>query len=192
MENMMGSNYPGNPGSSQVATLAGGCFWCLEAIFDELKGVNSVVSGYSGGHVPDPTYYDVCTGKTGHAEAVQVSYDPSILSYHDLLTIFFTIHDPTSLHRQGSDVGSQYRSVIFYHDQDQEEIARQVIDEIEAAGIWQAPIVTEVCAFDKFYPAEDYHQEYFLNNGSSTNYCKIVIAPKVSKFRQKYAGRLKK
>jgi peptide-methionine (S)-S-oxide reductase len=184
LEDFMGRNV-------QVATLAGGCFWCLEAVFDELNGVHSVESGYTGGHIPTPTYQQVCNGNTGHAEAVQVTFDPETLSYHDLLTIFFTIHDPTTLNRQGSDIGTQYRSAIYYHDEEQKEIAGQVMSEIGAAKIWDSPIVTELSAFEKFYPAEDYHQEYFVNNRSQM-YCQVVIVPKVAKFRQKFAGKLKK
>jgi peptide-methionine (S)-S-oxide reductase len=180
----MGNNF-------EVATLAGGCFWCLEAVFDELKGVESVESGYSGGKVPNPSYALVCDGNTGHAEAVQVTFDPQELSYKDLLTVFFTIHDPTTLNRQGNDVGTQYRSVIFYHDEEQKKTAEKVIQEINAARIWDAPIVTEVTPFDKFYMAEDYHQEYFKKNPFQ-GYCRVVIAPKVAKFRHKFAERLKK
>jgi len=178
-------------GNFQIATLAGGCFWCLEAVFDELKGVESVESGYSGGRVPNPTYHEVCDGDTGHAEAVQVTFDPSVVSYHDLLTVFFTIHDPTTLNRQGSDVGTQYRSAIFYHDEEQKKVAGEVIAEIGAAKIWEDPIVTQVAPFDAFYMAEDYHQEYFANNRFQP-YCQFVVAPKVAKFRQKFAERLKK
>jgi len=189
----MGKELRGSPDSKkgQVATLAGGCFWCLEAVFDELKGVESVESGYTGGKVPNPTYAQVCDGDTGHAEAVQVTFDPQVLSYHDLLTIFFAIHDPTTLNRQGADAGTQYRSAIFYHDEQQKEIAGQVIQEITDSSIWDNPIVTEVTPFDKFYLAEDYHQEYFAHN-SLQPYCRIVIAPKVSKFRQMFVDRLKK
>ncbi len=175
----------------EVATLAGGCFWCLEAVFDELKGVESVESGYAGGTIQSPTYAQVCDGKTGHAEVVQVTFDPQVLSFKDLLTVFFTIHDPTTLNRQGNDVGTQYRSAIFYHDEGQKKVAEEVIREISAARIWDAPIVTEVTAFDKFYIAEDYHQEYFKNN-SFQPYCRVVIAPKVAKFRHKFAESLKK
>jgi peptide-methionine (S)-S-oxide reductase len=175
----------------QVATLAGGCFWCLEAVYDELQGVESVDSGYSGGHVDDPNYAQVCDGNTGHAEAVRITFDPSIVSYHDLLKVFFTIHDPTTLDRQGADVGTQYRSVIFYHNEEQKTVAVQVIKEITEAGLWAAPIVTGVVPFDKFYVAEDYHQEYFKKNPFQ-GYCRAVIAPKVAKFRQKYVDRLKK
>jgi peptide-methionine (S)-S-oxide reductase len=175
----------------EVATLAGGCFWCLEAVFDELKGVESVESGYSGGHIQSPSYAQVCDGDTGHAEVVQVTFDPQVLSYKDLLTVFFTIHDPTTPNRQGNDVGTQYRSAIFYHDEQQKKIAEEVIQEINAARIWDAPIVTEVTPFDRFYMAEDYHQEYFKNNPFQ-GYCRVVIAPKVTKFRHNFADRLKK
>ncbi len=176
--------------SLQVATLAGGCFWCLEAVFDELRGVESVESGYSGGHVPNPTYHQVCDGTTGHAEAVRVTFDPAVLSYRDLLTVFFTIHDPTTLNRQGNDVGTQYRSAIFYHDEEQKRVAEEVMREIEAAGIWGAPLVTELRPFEAFYPAEEYHQEYFKKNPWQP-YCRVVVAPKVAKFRQAFAARLK-
>jgi peptide-methionine (S)-S-oxide reductase len=178
-------------GKNEVATLAGGCFWCLEAVFDELKGVESVESGYSGGKLQDPSYAQVCDGDTGHAEVVQVTFDPQVLSYNDLLTVFFSIHDPTTLNRQGADAGTQYRSAIFYHDEAQKETAEQVIRKIEDAGIWDHPIVTEVTPFEKFYLAEDYHQEYFTHN-SFQPYCRAVIAPKVSKFRKQYVDRLKK
>jgi peptide-methionine (S)-S-oxide reductase len=177
--------------SLEVATLAGGCFWCLEAVFDELKGVESVESGYSGGHVESPSYAQVCDGDTGHAEVVQVTFDPQVLSYKDLLTVFFTIHDPTTLNRQGHDVGTQYRSAIFYHNEGQKKVAEEVIRAITAAGIWDAPIVTELTPFDKFFMAEDYHQEYFKKNPFQ-GYCRAVIAPKVAKFRHAFAERLKK
>ena len=175
----------------EIATLAGGCFWCLEAVFDELKGVESVESGYSGGHVQSPSYAQVCNGDTGHAEVVQITFDPQLLSLRDLLTVFFTVHDPTTLNRQGNDVGTQYRSAIFYHNEEQKKIAEAVIQEIGAEKIWDDPIVTEVKPFDQFYVAEDYHQEYYKNN-SFQPYCRIVIAPKVAKFRHKFAERLKK
>jgi peptide-methionine (S)-S-oxide reductase len=178
-------------GMTEVATLAGGCFWCLEAVFDELKGVVSVESGYSGGKVQNPTYAQVCDGDTGHAEVVQVTFDPQVLSYSDLLTVFFSIHDPTTLNRQGADAGTQYRSAIFYHDQAQKEAAEQVIKKIEGAAIWDDPIVTEVIPVGKFYQAEDYHQEYFAHN-SFQPYCRAVIAPKVTKFRKQFVDRLKK
>jgi peptide-methionine (S)-S-oxide reductase len=176
---------------TQLATLGGGCFWCLEAIYADLKGVSSVVSGYAGGTLPNPSYKLVCTGTTGHAEVVQVTYDPQVLSYADLLRIFFTIHDPTTLNRQGADVGTQYRSVIFYHDQEQKQAAQEVMAEIETEKIWSHPIVTQLLPFEAFYPAEDYHQEYFIHNQSQP-YCQVVIAPKVAKFRKHYQDRLKK
>jgi len=175
----------------ELATLAGGCFWCLEAVYDELKGVESVESGYSGGHVSDPTYHEVCDGDTGHAEVVQIRFDPSVISYADLLHVFFTIHDPTTLNRQGNDVGTQYRSAIYYHDAEQKRVAEEVIREIEAQKLWEDPIVTEVTPFDRFFIAEAYHQEYFKNNPFQ-GYCRAVIAPKVAKFRQKFVERLKK
>ena len=175
----------------EIATLAGGCFWCLEAVFNELKGVESVESGYSGGHVQSPSYAQVCNGDTGHAEVVQITFDPQLLSLKDLLTVFFTVHDPTTLNRQGNDVGTQYRSAIFYHNEEQKKIAEAVIQEIGAEKIWDDPIVTEVKPFDQFYVAEDYHQEYYKNN-SFQPYCRIVIAPKVARIRRKFADRLKK
>jgi peptide-methionine (S)-S-oxide reductase len=175
----------------QIATLAGGCFWCLEAVFDELNGVISVESGYSGGRIENPSYKAVCTGTTGHAEAVQITFDPSVISYRDLLTVFFTIHDPTTLNRQGADVGTQYRSAIFYHDEAQRADAEAVIRELTESKLWPNPIVTEIAPFTKFYMAEDYHQEYFANNPYQP-YCMAVVAPKVVKFRKHFVGRLKK
>ncbi len=175
----------------QTATLAGGCFWCLEAVFDQLRGAGSVESGYSGGRLPDPSYHDVCTGRTGHAEAVQITFDPSVISYGDLLNVFFSIHDPTSLNRQGNDVGTQYRSAIFYHDDTQKAEAERVIGELKAQQIWDKPIATEVTKYDKFYVAEDYHQEYFAKNPYQP-YCMAIVAPKVSKFRKHFMDRLKK
>jgi len=174
----------------QLATLAGGCFWCLEAIYSELKGVQKVVSGYTGGQVENPSYQAVCTGATGHAEAVQISYDPQAISYRELLQVFFTIHDPTTLNRQGADVGTQYRSAIFYHDAEQKQAAGQVIGEIEAAKLWGQPVVTQVEPLGAFYPAEAYHQDYFKRNPYQ-GYCQVVIAPKVAKFRKMYLERLK-
>ncbi|HKJ27654.1 MAG TPA: peptide-methionine (S)-S-oxide reductase MsrA [Anaerolineales bacterium] len=176
--------------NTNKATLAGGCFWCLEAVYQDLKGVLHVESGYTGGHVPDPDYKLVCTGTTGHAEVVQITFDPQILTYEDLLKVFFTIHDPTTLNRQGADVGTQYRSAIFYHDQAQKETAEKIMTEVEAAGIWPNPIVTEITALDTYYKAEDYHQNYFKNNPNQ-GYCRAVIAPKVAKFRKQYVDRLK-
>jgi len=174
-----------------VATLAGGCFWCLEAVFDDLEGVEDVVSGYAGGSVPNPTYKHVCTGETGHAEVVQVTFNADVISYRDLLRVFFTIHDPTTLNRQGADMGTQYRSAIFTHNETQEKVAEEVIAELNDAGIWGDPIVTEVVPLEAFYPAEDYHQEYFRRNPNQ-GYCRVVIAPKVAKFRKQYLDRLKK
>ena len=181
-----------NNGSSrsEVATLGGGCFWCLEAVYQELRGVEKVESGYSGGDVPNPTYRQVCSETTGHAEVVQVTFDPDEVAYRDILEVYFTIHDPTTLNRQGADVGTQYRSVIFYHTEGQKRTAEEVISEIEAEGIWNSPIVTEVVPFDEFYVAEDYHQNYFRNNGFQP-YCQVIIAPKVAKFRKQHLERLK-
>ena len=175
----------------ETATLAGGCFWCLEAVYDEAKGVLSVESGYSNGHVANPSYRDVCNGNTGHAEVIQIKFDPSIISFRDLLNVFFTIHDPTTLNRQGADVGTQYRSAIFYHSPEQKAIAEQTISELNAQGIWNSPIVTEVEALKDFYIAEDYHQEYFARNQNQP-YCQAVVAPKVAKFRKHYLELLKK
>jgi peptide-methionine (S)-S-oxide reductase len=173
-----------------VATLAGGCFWCLEAVFEQLRGVEKVESGYSGGTVTNPTYKQVSSGTTGHAEVVQVTFDPAEISFRALLEVFFTIHDPTTLNRQGADVGPQYRSAIFYHDEEQRAIAEQVIQEITEAGIWDGPLVTEVAPYGAFFKAEDYHQEYYRNNAYQP-YCRVVIAPKVAKFRRKHVDRLK-
>lgn len=174
-----------------VITLGGGCFWCVEAVFDDLKGVVSVESGYSGGPDPDPSYKDVCSGRTGHAEVTQIVFDPAVLSLKELLEIFFTVHDPTTLNQQGADVGTQYRSVVFYRSPEQKAITEAVIEEIEALKLWDAPIVTEVAPFSAFYRAEEYHQEYFARNPEQ-GYCQVVIAPKVAKFRQHHAGRLKR
>jgi len=175
----------------ETATLAGGCFWCLEAVYDEIKGVLSVESGYSNGHVPNPTYREVCEGDTGHAEAVRIQFDPSVVSYRDLLNVFFAIHDPTTLNRQGADVGAQYRSAIFYHSQRQKQIAEEVIRELTARRLWDSPIVTEVAEAGPFYIAEDYHQEYFARNPYQP-YCSAVVAPKVAKFRKQFLEMLKK
>jgi peptide-methionine (S)-S-oxide reductase len=175
---------------TELATLGGGCFWCLEAVFQDLQGVERVVSGYAGGSVPNPSYEDVCTGRTGHAEVVQVAFDPTVLSYRDLLHVFFSIHDPTTLNRQGPDVGTQYRSAIFHHGSEQERVAREVIADLERQGLWDAPIVTEVMPAPPFYAAEQYHQEYFRRNPGQ-GYCRVVIAPKVAKFRNAHLARLK-
>ncbi len=175
----------------QIATFGGGCFWCTEAIFTELKGVEKVESGYSGGAVENPSYQLVCTGTTGHAETVQITFDPKVISFRDLLHIFFTVHDPTTLNRQGADIGTQYRSVIFYHDEEQKRTAEQVMKEVDAQKIWDAPIVTELVPAKPFYKAEDYHQEYYANNPNQ-GYCRVVIAPKVAKFREHYRERLKR
>lgn len=174
----------------ETATLGAGCFWCVEAVFDDLRGVEDVVSGYSGGHKENPTYQEVCSETTGHAEVAQITFDPQVISFADILRVFFSVHDPTQLNRQGNDVGTSYRSAIFYHDEEQKRVAHEVIDEITREGIYDKPIVTEVTAFDKFWPAEDYHQEYFANNPNQP-YCAAVVAPKVAKFRQKFVNRLK-
>ncbi|MBI3530507.1 MAG: peptide-methionine (S)-S-oxide reductase MsrA [Betaproteobacteria bacterium] len=175
----------------EVATLAGGCFWCLEAVYDRLEGVESVESGYMGGHTPKPTYRDVCDGDTGHAEVVQVTFDPKVLSFRDLLEIFFVIHDPTTLNRQGNDVGTQYRSSIFYHSPEQKAEAEKIIAELTADKAFSSQIVTEVVPVEQFHNAEKYHQEYFENNPNQP-YCQFVVAPKVAKFRAKFAQKMKK
>ncbi len=177
--------------NQETATLAGGCFWCLEAVYDEIKGVLSVESGYSNGQVRNPTYQDVCNGDTGHAEAVRIQFDPSVISYRDLLNVFFGIHDPTTLNRQGGDMGTQYRSAIFYHSPGQKETAETLIRELSEQRIWKSAIVTEVTAAETFYIAEDYHQEYFAHNQFQP-YCQAVVAPKVAKFRKHFLELLKK
>ncbi len=176
--------------SIQVATLGGGCFWCTEAAFSQLKGILKVESGYSGGHVKNPTYEDVCSGETGHAEVVQISFDPKIISYKDILEIFFTVHDPTTLNRQGADAGTQYKSVVLFHNEEQKALAEETIRELSKANLYSDPIVTQVVPFTEFYKAEDYHQEYFRRN-SRAPYCQVVIAPKVMKLREHYRDRLK-
>jgi peptide-methionine (S)-S-oxide reductase len=176
--------------SRETATLAGGCFWCLEAVFKDLRGVQSVVSGYAGGDVANPTYSQVCDGTTGHAEVVQVTFDPREATYRELLEVFFTIHDPTTLNRQGADIGTQYRSAVFYHTPEQRKIAEAVIAELSSAHVWDAPIVTEVVPLTEFYPAEGYHQNYFENNPFQP-YCRAVVAPKVAKFRKQFLEKLK-
>jgi peptide-methionine (S)-S-oxide reductase len=178
------------PGAETV-TLAGGCFWCLEAVFDNLRGVSAVESGYMGGARPNPTYAQVCDGNTGHAEVVQVHFDPAVLDFRDLLDVFFVIHDPTQLNRQGNDVGTQYRSAIFYHTPEQKSAAEAVIAALDAEQLWEGHIVTQVVPASTFYLAEDYHQEYFANNPSQP-YCMFVVAPKVAKFRKQFLERLKK
>lgn len=175
----------------EVATLAGGCFWCLEPAYDQLRGVLNVESGYTGGRVPHPTYQQICYEDTGHAEAVQVTFNPSEISFRELLEVFFTLHDPTQLNRQGADIGTQYRSAIFYHTPEQKEIAEDVIRELSAAKLWDKPIVTELAPATEFYVAEDYHQNYFEQNPNQA-YCRAVVAPKVAKFRQKFFERLKR
>jgi len=177
--------------TKEVATLGGGCFWCTEAIFNELRGVEKVESGYSGGSMEKPSYEDVCTGATGHAEVIQVTFDPHTISYRDLLQVFFTLHDPTTLNRQGADVGTQYRSAIFYHDEAQRKVAEDVIREVNTSKTWKKPVVTEAAPFKAFYKAEDYHQEYFQKNKSS-GYCQVVIAPKIVKLREHYREKLKR
>jgi peptide-methionine (S)-S-oxide reductase len=169
----------------ELATLAGGCFWCLEAVFKEVKGIRNVVSGYSGGAADKPTYAQVSSGVTGHAESVQLTYDPKIISFRDILAIFFSVHDPTTLNRQGADVGTQYRSVIFYYNEQQKSDAREAIKQLNVSGEWKAPVATKVEPFRKFYPAEEYHQDYYARNQEAP-YCSIVIAPKLAKFRKKY------
>lgn len=179
------------PGRTETAILGGGCFWCLEAVFDDLAGVLSVESGYAGGSRPNPSYEDVCRGRTGHAEVVRITFDPSVLSYRDLLTVFFTIHDPTTKDRQGNDVGTQYRSVVFCETPEQRATAEALVAELNAAKLWRDSIVTEIVGPAPFYQAEDYHQEYFARNGGQP-YCQVVVAPKVAKFRKHFGERLKR
>jgi peptide-methionine (S)-S-oxide reductase len=177
--------------AKEVATLAGGCFWCLEAVFDDLKGVESVESGYMGGRPANPTYEQVCSGDTGHAEVVQLTFDPGVVSFKEILEVFFVIHDPTTLNRQGNDAGTQYRSAVFYHSAEQKSAAEQVIANLDSAGIYDDPIVTEVVPASQFYVAEDYHQEYFRRNPAQP-YCAYVVRPKVAKFRKHFLEKLKK
>jgi peptide-methionine (S)-S-oxide reductase len=176
---------------TDTATFATGCFWCTEAVFEELNGVLSVTSGYAGGSVPNPTYKEVCTGETGHAECVQIVYEPNKITYDELLEVFFEVHDPTSLNRQGADVGTQYRSAIFYHSDEQKQRAEYYKNELNKTGAYEKPIVTEITASSKFYPAEDYHQEYYENNKNSNPYCSVVIRPKLDKFQKVFAKKLK-
>jgi len=175
---------------TELATFSGGCFWCTEAIFERVRGVQSVVSGYSGGHVINPSYREVTSGRTGHAEAIQVSYDPSEITYVELLEIFFKTHDPTTLNRQGADVGTQYRSAVFFHSEEQKKTAEEIIMALNREAIWKDPIVTEVTEFSNFYPAENYHQGYFENNPQQ-GYCRVVIQPKVEKFKRVFEDKLK-
>jgi peptide-methionine (S)-S-oxide reductase len=177
-------------GDRATTTLGGGCFWCLEAVYQQLKGVHGVKSGYAGGHVDNPTYREVCGGDTGHAEVVQIEYDPAAVTFDDLLRVFFAIHDPTTQDRQGADVGPQYRSIILYHDDEQRAAAERIIGEIGNAGVWDDPIVTQRVPLDHFWPAEDYHDNYFAANGNQP-YCQVVIAPKVAKFRKQFIDRLR-
>jgi peptide-methionine (S)-S-oxide reductase len=177
--------------SLEAATLAGGCFWCLEAVFREVDGIENVVSGYTGGTSINPTYEQVCTGETGHAEAVQVSFNPSRISYREILEIFFSVHDPTTLNRQGPDVGTSYCSAVFYHNERQKAVVEELIGELNKAHLWEKPIVTQIVPLDIFYPAEDYHREYFSRHPEQA-YCQTVISPKVNKFRKKWTERLKK
>ncbi|MDO8750753.1 MAG: peptide-methionine (S)-S-oxide reductase MsrA [Dehalococcoidia bacterium] len=174
----------------EVATLAGGCFWCLDAVFEQLRGVERIVPGYAGGHVPDPSYYQVCTGTTGHAEAVQITFDPKVITYRDLLKVFFSMHDPTTLNRQGHDVGTQYRSAIFYHTLEQKKTSEDEIRNLKESRIWKQGIVTTVQPIDAFYPAEEYHHHYFRKNPDQA-YCQIVITPKLAKLREGFLARLK-
>lgn len=175
----------------EKATLGGGCFWCTEAVYLELKGVVDVKPGYSGGHVKNPGYREVCTGRTGHAEVVEITFDPAVVSFSEILEVFFATHDPTTLNRQGNDVGTQYRSAIFYHNEEQKEVAEKVIAELTREKVYDDPIVTEVTAFDKFYPAEDYHQNYY-NRNKGQGYCQFIIAPKLEKFRKVFKDQIKK
>ncbi len=175
----------------EIATLGGGCFWCLEAVYELLEGVESVASGASGGHVENPTYQDLCSGASGHAEVVHVEFDPAVTSYRELLEVFFATHDPTTLNRQGADAGPQYRSVVFFHSPEQKETIEAVTAELTAEGVWEDPIVTEVAPFESFYPAETYHQGYYRRNGQQP-YCRVVIDPKVAKLRERFAHKLKR
>lgn len=184
------SNKNSPPANVELATFAGGCFWCLEAVFKQLRGVQQVVSGYSGGHVEHPSYRQVCGGETGHAEVVQITFDPQLISYEDLLEVFFQTHDPTTLNRQGNDVGTQYRSTIFTHSPGQQEQAQAAIGRLNESGVYPSRIVTEVLPLKNFFAAEDYHQDYFALNGSQP-YCQLVVRPKVEKFRQAFRGWLK-
>jgi len=175
---------------SELATLGGGCFWCLEAVFEQIEGVERVVSGYSGGDVKNPSYGEVCTGRTGHAEVIQITFDPERISYGEVLEIFFAFHDPTTLDRQGPDVGTQYRSVIFHHSAEQKRVAEETVKRLEAAKLWSDPAATQIVPYTEFYPAEGYHQGYYRNNPVQP-YCQVMISPKIAKLRQKFSARLK-
>jgi peptide-methionine (S)-S-oxide reductase len=179
-----------NPQTGEIATLGGGCFWCLEAVFEQLRGVTTVESGYTGGTTPNPSYQQVCTGSTGHAEVVRVTFDPAVISYREILEVFFALHDPTTLNRQGNDVGTQYRSAIFYHSPEQKRIAEEVLTEFNKAGLWDRPTVTEVVPLTQFFRAEEYHQGYFRNNPTQ-GYCQAVVSPKVAKLRKHFVVKLK-
>ena len=183
------STMESNQNKFEYATIGGGCFWCFEAIFSEVRGINSVTSGYSGGTVKNPSYREVTSGRTGHAEVIQLEFDPEILSYRDIMEIFFHLHDPTTLNRQGADVGTQYRSVIFFHNDEQEKIARKVFEEIDRSDLWENPLVTEITTLKEFYVAEDYHQNYYSNNPNQP-YCTFVISPKLSKLRKLFKDKL--
>jgi len=187
---MTDSSNPSPPPQLETATLGGGCFWCLDPVYAELDGVAGVTAGYAGGTVGNPSYAEVCTGATGHAEVVQVRFDPQVISFKEILQVFFSVHDPTTLNRQGADVGTQYRSAIFYHSPHQKQVAEELVAELNQAGIWKNPIVTEVSPAGSFYAAEDYHQSYFKKNPYQ-GYCQVVIAPKLTKFRKSYQSRLK-
>lgn len=182
MDNNMNNNF-------EYATLGGGCFWCIEAVFSEVRGINTAISGYSGGTVKNPTYREVTSGRTGHAEVIQLQFDPEVITYRDILTIFFHLHDPTTLNRQGADVGTQYRSVIFYHNDEQEKVAREVFEEIDRSDLWDNHLITEISPLDEFYKAEDYHQDYYANNPNQP-YCTFVISPKMSKLRKLFKDKL--
>lgn len=189
--NTMSAALVSNNEKTDTATFGTGCFWCTEALFEQLNGVLKVTSGYSGGKVPNPTYKAVCTGETGHAECVQIQYEPNKISYDELLEVFWQVHDPTTLNRQGADVGTQYRSAIFYHNDEQKQKAEHYKTELNKSGAFNNPIVTEIAPFSKFYPAEDYHQEYYANNKNTNPYCAVVIRPKMEKFQKAFAHKLK-
>ncbi len=186
----MSADSPTDHAPREVATLAAGCFWCVEAVFERLRGVEKVESGYAGGSTPNPTYEQVCTGATGHAEVIQVTFDPNVISFREILDVFFVVHDPTTLNRQGADVGTQYRSAVFYHSPEQKEIAEKRIAELNAEGVWGAPIVTQVAPFTAFYPAEEYHQAFYRRNPNQ-GYCRVTIPPKLAKLRKRFAATLK-